>query len=209
MERGDSHCPLMLSATGFTPKTPSTGYIASGVRNTDTTIHIEPILNPVPPPCTTPEARCSTSLMNISNGDVLHERVSTNLCVSSPYTFPPLDETAGSASTHTLSTSRTPPEPTALPRRPATADPSRRVVKLENFFGVAHDDLSVRGTAQTLQCSSANATGDLAIGHHARESQLEVEVKVIKPARFWNSREMAQSIHPGDVIDQLRMMKAS
>ncbi|KAF8120589.1 hypothetical protein EV363DRAFT_1369272 [Boletus edulis] len=207
MERGDSHCPLMLSATGFTPKMPSTEYIASGVRNTETTIHID---NPVPPPCTTAEARYSTSLMNISNGDVLHERVSTNLYpVSSPYTFRPPDETAGPASTHSLSTSRTPPEPAALPRRPATADPSRRVEKLENFFGVAHDDLSVRGTAQTLQCSSANATGDFAIGIHARESQLEVEVKVIKPARFWNSRETAQSIRPGDVIDQLRMMKAS
>ncbi|KAG6376929.1 hypothetical protein JVT61DRAFT_961 [Boletus reticuloceps] len=148
--------------------------------------------------------------MNISNGDVLHERVSMNpYSVSSPYTSPPPDETAGPASAHTHSASRTPPKPTALPRRPATADPSWRVEKLENFFGVAHDDLSARGTAQTAQCSSANATGDLAIGIHARKSQLEVEVKVIKPVRFWNTRATAQSIRPGDVIDQLRMMKAS
>ncbi|KAG6376930.1 hypothetical protein JVT61DRAFT_962 [Boletus reticuloceps] len=38
MEQGDSHCTLMLSAIGFTPQMSSTEYIASGVRNTESTV---------------------------------------------------------------------------------------------------------------------------------------------------------------------------
>lgn len=99
----------------------------------------------------------------------------------------------------------------SLPRRPTTADASRRVEKLADFFGVCHGDVSAvaHGTAQKLRFSSTGVAGDLTVSDHAPDPQLKVEVKVNKPTRFWNGRAMAKSVHPDDVMDKLRMMRAS
>lgn len=81
---------------------------------------------------------------------------------------------------------------------------------MANFFGVDHEDVAeARGIARELQFSSTSAAGDLAIGVRAPKSHLEVEVKVSKPTRFWNGRMSTRHVHPDDVMDRLRMMKAS
>jgi len=110
-----------------------------------------------------------------------------------------------------LRASRIPSKSGVLPR-PAAADASRRVEKLANFFGVGQEEVLAvarsRGTAQKVQFPYSGAAGDLAIGIHAPNSQLEVEVRVSKPARFWNSRARTKRVHPDDVMDELRMMRA-
>ena len=170
--------------------------------------------NPATTPSSTPEAWHSNSPMNIPNGDVLTERVSVDTHSDSlSHSSRPSIETPSEASPFSLRASRVPPKSRTLPRRRATVDESRRVEKLANFFGVSQDDVSViaqaRGTAQKLRSLSTSAAGDLAIGIHAQDSQLEVEVKVSKPTRLWNRREKTQSVHPADVMDRLRMMRAS
>ncbi|KAG6381302.1 hypothetical protein JVT61DRAFT_5709 [Boletus reticuloceps] len=215
-QQGDTHHTLTLSVTDFAPGMLSAEDIVGGVRNARTMTHMEPIPNSAPPPSTTPEACYSTSPMNIPNRHVLHERVSIDTYSNNPPNSSRLPvETSGAASAPSLHASRATPKSRTHSRRPSTADASRRVEKLTNFFGVADDDFSAvtlaRGTAQKLQCPFADAAkaGNLAFGSHAREPQLEVEVKVSKPARFSNSRATTKSIHPDDVMDQLRLMRAS
>lgn len=170
--------------------------------------------NPALPPSNTPETWHSNS-MDIPNSDVLTERVSVETHSDSLLSHSSRSsvETSSEASPFSNRASRAPPNSWTLPRRPATIDASRRVEKLAKFFGVSQEYVSavaqVRGTVQDLQFLSTSAAGDLAIGIHAPKSQLEVEVKVSKPARFWNRRTTTKSVHPADVMDSLRMMRAS
>jgi hypothetical protein len=170
--------------------------------------------NPATTLNTTPETWHSNSPINILNGDVLTERVSVDTHSDSlSHSSRPSVETSSDASPFSHRASRIPPKSRTLPRRRATVDASWRVEKLANFFGVNQEDVSAvaqaRGTAQRHQSLSTSAAGDLAIGIHAPNSQLEVEVKVSKPARFWNRRATTKSVRPADVMDTLRMMRAS
>lgn len=125
----------------------------------------------------------------------------------------PSVEISSETSPLSLGASHVPQRSGTLPRRPVTADASRRVEKLANFFGVNDEDVLAMaqacGNAQKFQSSSP--AGDLAVGIHAplADSQLEVEVKVSKPTRFWNGRMTTRRIHPDDVRDKLRAMRAS
>ncbi|KAI9572818.1 hypothetical protein HD554DRAFT_1373626 [Boletus coccyginus] len=211
--RGDTR--RTLSVTGATPTMPSKKCIAGGVCIAENTTNVVAIPNQAPPPSTTSETWHSNCPVNIPNSNALHEGVSMDthsdslLSHSSRLSVGATSE----AFPFSLRASRIASRSGILPRRPVAADASRRVEKLANFFGVGQEEVLAvsqsRGTAQKLRFPSSGATGDLAIGIHAPNSQLEVEVRVSKPARFWNSRARIKRVHPDDVMDELRMMRAS
>ncbi|KIJ68275.1 hypothetical protein HYDPIDRAFT_106446 [Hydnomerulius pinastri MD-312] len=152
------------------------------------------------------------------SGALLYERVSVDTSSENPVSpsSRPSYDAVSETSHSSPRVSRAPLKSRTLPRRPATADASRRVEKLANFFGVDHQDLTaaaqLRGTARTLQYASSNAAGDLAIGIHSPHTSLDVDVQVHKPSRFWgfmDGRATAKNVHPDDVMQKLRTMKAS
>ena len=120
--------------------------------------------------------------MKIPDGDVLHERVAMD--THSPP--PSVEPTPSEASPSSPRNSRAPAKAKTF-RRPATADSCQRVEKI----------------------SPNSAAGDLALGIDAPMSRLGVEVKISKPARFWKGKPTTKNVHPNDVMDKLRMMKAS
>ncbi|KAG9314507.1 hypothetical protein JVU11DRAFT_5304 [Chiua virens] len=185
----------ILPATSMTPGITST---ASGKITTNT---VAVIPNPGQPPSTTPE---TLPPMDAVDGDIQDKRASMD-------TSRPSVETLSETSPYVSSTTPLSRKPS---RRPATADAARRVEKLADFFGVDEEDVSAvtlpYSTAHTVRFStSTGAAGDLAAGLDVPDPQVEVEVKISKPTRFWNNRGMTRATHLEDVRDKLRAMKAS
>ncbi|KAF8844073.1 hypothetical protein BDN67DRAFT_52799 [Paxillus ammoniavirescens] len=149
---------------------------------------------------------------NVLGDDAPIERVSVETSSD------PSDDVRSETSPPPPHLSRLPPKSRILPRRPATADAARRVEKLANFFGVDHEELSAvaqfRGAAKKLQFSTSSfeTAGDLAMDIHAPHSQPEVDVKISKPSRLWNfmdGKATMKGVHPEEIMNKLRRMKAS
>ncbi|KAH0838438.1 hypothetical protein J3R83DRAFT_6749 [Lanmaoa asiatica] len=151
--QGDMH--PTLSVTG--PETPSTEYIANGVRSPETTTNTIAIPNPAPSPSTISENHSNPPVNIISNGVVLRERASMDMYSESLPSRSSRSSVEISSETSPFyhRASCVPPKSRKLYRRPATADWSRRAEKLANFFGVDHEDASAvsqtPGIAQKLQ----------------------------------------------------------
>ncbi|KAF9240933.1 hypothetical protein BU15DRAFT_87494 [Melanogaster broomeanus] len=85
---------------------------------------------------------------------------------------------------------------------------ARRVEKLADFFGVNHEDMSavaqLHGAAHKLQFSTSSVAGDLAIGTHAPNLQLDVDVKISKPSRFWKAMDAVKFFIQKDIPQEIQ-----